>query len=175
MRTQKKKRVHLTNKRKTIKRLFGGNNTVSGGGIFCYMPYNTLDIHNKSNFKIESGVNIKEQMKKLKIFFPDGFYVISILTSPTVGKKMIKSRKIYFRLIQDKIMEFAGAKTNSNDDGWIHCTIEKIHEAFKKAEKMYGGVREEFGLTGMMKDTLKLVEVKNSRKPVYVGKVIFHT
>ena len=143
------------------------------------MPYNTLDTHNKSYFKIESGLNIKDEIKSLKIFFPNGFYVISILTSPTVGKKAIKNTKIYYQLIKDKIIELAidGADKSdeNNDDSWVHCTIDSIHEAFKKAEKMYGGDRQEFGLVGMMSDTKKLVNIKNTKQPVYVGKIIFHT
>lgn len=177
MPTNKKKRKPI--KRKTKRRLVGGKKLTGGGGIFCYMPYNTLDTHNKSYFKIESGSDIKDEIKNLKIFFPTGFYVISILTLPTIGKKFIKNPKLYYQLIKDKIIEFAidGAdKSDDNiDDGWVHCTIDSIHEAFKKAEKMYGGEYQEFGLVGMMSDTRKLVNIKNTKEPVYVGKIIYHT
>jgi hypothetical protein len=155
------------------------NQRISEGGIFCYMPYNTLDTHNKSYFKIESGLNIKEEIEKLKIFFPTGFFVISILTSPIRGKKTIDNHEIYYKMIRDKIIELAingSDKSDGNiDDGWVHCIIDSIHEAFKKAEKMYGGDRQEFGLIGMTNDTKELVNIKNTKEPVYVGKIIFHT
>lgn len=164
------------NKRITKKYKGGGS---SAGGIICYMPYNSLDTHNKSTFKIESASNIKELLKKNKKFFPTGFYVISILKSPTVGALEIKNRTVYYQVIRDKIIEFAvkngGISDSKNDYGWVHCSIDNIHNAFRKAENMYGGVREEFSLSGKLNDSLKLVDVKNTKKPLYVGKVIFHT
>jgi hypothetical protein len=179
MKTHNKRKIsHKLRTRTRKKRITGGNNTKSSGGIFCYMPYNSLDTHNKSTFKIESTTNIREELKNLKKFFPTGFYVISILTAPTVGNKTIKNRKMYYQLIKDNVVEFAvnggGISVNSND-GWVHCTIENIHNAFEKAEKKYGGERQEFGLTGKVNDNMELVDVKNTKKPIYVGKIIFHT
>ena len=180
----KKNEMPPRSKRKTKKlvvedRQLISNQRISGGGIFCYMPYNTLDTHNKSYFKIESGLNIKEEIEKLKIFFPTGFFVISILTSPIRGKKTIGNHEIYYKMIRDKIIELAingSDKSDGNiDDGWVHCIIDSIHEAFKKAEKLYGGDRQEFGLIGMTNDTKELVNIKNTKEPVYVGKIIFHT
>ena len=164
-----------SHKRMTKKRNGGGNS----GGVLCYMPYTSLDTHNKSTFKIESATNIKELLKKNKKFFPTGFYVIAILKSPTVGVSEIKNRKIYFQVIKDKIIEFAlengGISEEKNDYGWVFCSIDDIHNAFRKAETMYGGVREEFNLSGKLNDSLKLVDVKNTKTPLYVGKVVFHT
>lgn len=159
----------------TRKHLIGGNS--KSGGVFCYMPYSSLDMHDKSTFKIESSINIKEQFKKMTKFFPTGFYVIAILKKPTVGNKKIKNRKIYYELIKDKIIELIGGgiSEQSDDGGWVYCTIDNIHDGFKKAEEMYGGEREEFGLTGRIKDSMKLVDIQNTKKPIYVGKVIFHT
>ena len=178
-------------KRTRKKRIVGGNKSTSSGGIFCYMPYNSLDTHNKSTFKIESATNIGEQLKYLKKFFPSGFYVISILKTPSVGSKTIKSRKIYYQLIKENIIEFTindrGVTENSEvgnanhaqhkpiEDGWVYCSIDDIHNAFKKAEKKYGGEFQEFGMTGRVNDTMELLDVKNTKKPVYVGKIIFHT
>ena len=170
---------HKTNKRTRKKRIVGGNISTSSGGIFCYMPYNSLDIHNKSTFKIESATNIREQMKNLKKFFPTGFYVISILTKPSVGSKTIKSRKNYYHLIKDNIIEFAlvddSGIMDDSKDGWVHCSIDDIHNAFKKAETKYGGELQEFSLTGRVNDTTEFLDVKNTKKPEYVGKIIFHT
>jgi hypothetical protein len=85
---------------------------------------------------------------------------------------------MYYQLIKDNVVEFVvnggGISVNSND-GWVHCTIENIHNAFEKAEKKYGGERQEFGLTGKVNDNMELVDVKNTKKPIYVGKIIFHT
>ena len=165
-------------KRTRKKRIVGGNISTSSGGIFCYMPYNSLDTHNKSTFKIESATNIREQLKKLKKFFPTGFYVISILTTPSVGSKTIKSRKIYYQLIKDNIIEFTlndGGVMENSRDGWVYCSIDDIHNAFKKAETKYGGELQEFSLTGKVNDTMELLDVKNTKKPVYVGKIVFHT
>lgn len=168
-------------RRITKKRKCGRNSSEDGGrgGVLCYMPYTSLDAHNKSTFKIESASNIKELLKNNKKFFPTGFYVIAILKSPTVGVSKIKNRKIYYQVIKDKIIEFSlknGGITDQKDDyGWVYCTIDNIHNAFRKAEEMYGGVREEFNISGKLYDSMKIIDVKNTKKPLYVGKVIFHT
>lgn len=165
-------------KRTRKKKIVGGNKRTSSGGIFCYMPYNSLDTHNKSTFKIESATNIREQLKYLKRFFPSGFYVISILTTPSVGSKTIKNRKIYYELIKENIIEFTindGGVTENGVNGWVYCSIDDIHNAFKKTEQKYGGELQEFSLTGRVNDTMNLVDIKNTKKPVYVGKVIYHT
>jgi hypothetical protein len=155
-----------------------GRNSGSGG-VFCYMPYNSLDKQNKSTFKIESGVNILEQIKKLKIFFPKGFFVIAMLKSPKIGIKEIGNNETYYKLVMDKVIEIAidngGISDPTNDNGWVNTTIDIVHNAFRKAEEMYGGECLEYGLTGKVNDTMNLIDVKNTEKPVYVGKVIFHT
>ncbi len=95
---------------------------------------------NKSTFKIESALNIREQLKYLKRFFPSGFYVISILTTPSVGSKTIKNRKVYYELIKENIIEFTindGGVTENSVNGWVYCSIDDIHIAFKKAEKKF--------------------------------------
>lgn len=151
----------------------------SKGGVFCYMPYNSLDKKNKSTFKIESGTNMTEKIKKLKLFFPNGFFVISLLKSPKIGKKEIKNLEIYYKLVMDKIIEIiidnGGISDPTNDNGWVYSTIDVVHNAFKSAEDLYGGERLEFGLTGKVNDTMNLIDIKNTEKPIYVGKVIFHT
>ena len=175
--SNKHKMNKKTSKRTRKKKIVGGKSTNSGG-IFCYMPYNSLDTHNKSTFKIESALNIREQLKYLKKFFPSGFFVISILKTPSVGSKTIKSRKIYYELIKENIIEFTindGGVAENSEDGWVYCSIDDIHKAFKKAEKKYGGEFQEFGMTGKVNDTMELIDVKNTKKPVYVGKIVFHT
>lgn len=169
----------LKSKIKTF-RIYRGNGGNGGnGGVFCYMPYSSLDLQNKSTFKIESGTNITEQIKQLKVFFPQGFFVIAILKSPKLGKKEIKNHKVYYKLVMDKIIEIViengGISDQNNDNGWVNSTIDNIHSAFKSAENMYGGERLEFGLSGKMNDSMNLIDIKNTKNPVYVGKVIFHT
>ncbi len=184
----KTRNKHKVNKRTRKKRIVGGNKSTSSGGIFCYMPYNSLDTHNKSTFKIESATNIGEQLKYLKKFFPSGFYVISILKTPSVGSKTIKNKKIYYQLIKENIIEFTindgGVTENSGggnalhkpiENGWVYCSIDDVHNAFKKAEKKYGGELQEFGMTGRVNDTMEFIDVKNTKKPIYVGKIVFHT
>jgi hypothetical protein len=181
MKTHSKHKMNKKiSKRTRKKKIVGGNKSTSSGGIFCYMPYSSLDTHNKSTFKIESATNIREQLKYLKKFFPSGFYVISILKTPSVGSKTIKSRKIYYQLIKENIIEFTindGGVTENKpiEDGWVYCSIDNIHNAFNKAEKKYGGELQEFGMTGRVNDTMELIDVKNTKNPVYVGKIIFHT
>ena len=168
----------LRHRKKIAKKQMGGD-PLRKGGVFCYMPYSSLDLQNKSTFKIESGTNITEQIKQLKVFFPQGFFVIAILKSPKLGKKEIKNHKVYYKLVMDKIIEIViengGISDQNNDNGWVNSTIDNIHSAFKSAENMYGGERLEFGLSGKMNDSMNLIDIKNTKNPVYVGKVIFHT
>jgi hypothetical protein len=183
IRNRKNKKPNTRKNRvRRIQSLGGGRGVgrnSSSGGVFCYMPYNSLDKQNKSTFKIESGVNILEQIKKLKIFFPQGFFVIAMLKSPKIGIKEIRNNETYYKLIMDKIIEITidngGISDPTNDNGWVNSTIDIIHNAFRTAEEMYGGECLEYGLTGKINDTMNLIDVKNTEKPVYVGKVIFHT
>jgi hypothetical protein len=41
----------------------------------------------------------------LKVFFPQGFFVIAMLKSPKLAKNEIKNSKNYHKLVMDKITE----------------------------------------------------------------------
>ena len=165
-------------KKKYIKKQMGGE-SYNKGGIFCYMPYKSLDTKNKSTFKIDSALDIKKCHEELKTFFPSGFYVTAILLSPNVGINVIQDLGLYYKLIKEHIIDMILANGGKSDKkyegGWVYCSENMIHDAFRKASSKYGGEAEVFGLTGRRTDTFEFVDVRKTKSPEYVGKVVFHT
>ena len=83
-RTTKYSKKGLRHRKKCIKKQMGGE-SLNEGGVFCYMPYKSLDKSNKSTFNIDSALDISKYHEELKKFFPSGFYVIALLLSPRGG------------------------------------------------------------------------------------------
>lgn len=168
----------LRHRKKVAKKQMGGD-SLRKGGVFCYMPYKSLDKSNKSTFKIDSALDISKYHEELKKFFPSGFYVIALLLSPNVGVNAIKNLELYYKLIKDHIIDMIlanGGKSNKDfEGGWVYCSEKMIHSAFREASNEYGGEAKEFGLTGRRTDTFEFVDVKQTENPEYVGKVVFHT
>lgn len=177
-RTTKKSKKGLRDRKKGTKAQKGGK-SLDPGGIFCYMPYKSLDKSNKSTFKIDSALDISKCHEELKKFFPSGFYVIATLSSPNVGINAIQDLELYYKLIKDHIIDMIlanGGKSNKNiEGGWVYCSEKVIHDAFYKASNEYGGEAKEFGLTGRRTDTFEFVDIQKTNNPEYVGKVVFHT
>jgi hypothetical protein len=104
------------------KQISGGNvgKHKGKGGIFCYMPCNSLDKKNKSTFKIESGRNITGQIKKF-LLSPFSNALKSKATNNFLCRYFLKSllglrRDLSMLLSASKISITPGLLTNLHNE-----------------------------------------------------------
>jgi hypothetical protein len=176
---------------------------ITGGGLYCLMPYETLDKKGKAIFKIGLAIDFDKRMDQYHTYFPLGVYYEAFLVNPKV--KNIKTRtmtkletttikyKEIEKFIIDDIVAQKGSQRissttrikhrNEDEEGateWIYTDETTIHEAFLKAEKKYGGKTHLFYLDGLNPETGKLQTINDTAKerakdnPLYTGKIIFH-
>lgn len=191
-RKKQKKTRKMTN-RKSLwnlkKKIRGGkkeSSTVTGtssfnsaGGIYCYMPYDALDKKNKSTFKIDSSMNIKKSYMDLKTFYPDGFFIIASLQTPTKLISKFKKKIDYYHSIKEEMLEYIqrhdGIIDPQHEKGWIYCLEKTIHNAFNMSQMLHEGDLKEFALSGRRADNFELIKIENETNPKFVGNVVFHT
>ncbi|WP_394759023.1 hypothetical protein [Flavobacterium sp.] len=178
------KNTDKSNKQEKIEESFKPlSGDMNGGGIFCYMPFDVLDKQQKQKFKVEFSSDINDQLKKLKTIFPVGFSMIACVTNPKEGK--IKNGlyidyyneiiQFIFLLIQ-KNGGTSPVFSNKRDNGWIYCTIDNIHDAFRIAQIQYGGIFTPFFLEGTSIDDHETIIIENdNKKPQFIGKLVYHT
>lgn len=150
----------------------------SRGGVYCYMPYESLNEDNKSNFKIDLAMDIKLKNEELKKFYPEGFFVIVCLFDPSKESNDLDKTDYYGNIISyilKVILKNGGETQKEYEKGWIYCSESTIHDAFQKSYEVYGGDIEQYSLIGRDETTFKLMDVKKSPNPEFVGKVVFHT
>lgn len=166
----KKKRSGGGNK----KNIFENDNNMKSGGVFCYMPYESLDKSNKSIFKIDVALNLQMKISELKKnVYPEGFYVTSWLLSP---KLLIEGYESIMDFMVEYVIENGGKIQEGYEKGWVYCDEDLIHNAFDEAYKKYGGDLKKFDLSGRGKGTFKVfLEEKHTDDPEFVGRVVFHT
>jgi hypothetical protein len=191
---QKKKIAHtkkkkLTKKKKIkkigeLKKAFFEGSDLEGGGVFCFMPYDFLDKYRMQNFKLQSSSNIHNE--NFKEYYPNGFSMIAWLLSPDKERRKYSVYLDYYTNIINFILltiKQNGGQTpdlvNGNETGWIYCSIEQIHDAFKTAQSIYGGLFTPFDLVGTSIKTgefiSKTVDDNIITKPQFVGKMVYHT
>ena len=154
------------------------------GGVYCFLPYDNLDNHNKAVFKIGMSKNFRKRFEVYHTSYPNGFYYVAILENPrenklieTKGKdkgKELSLRKYYFQVeifIKYKILQKKGHLITSTarikhlndlkrgETEWIYTDVDTIHEAFEEASKKFGGNLHLGNL-----DTLKHVDKRNTYK-----------
>ena len=180
----KKKKTVIQNLVKEYEQIFKNpflskKDSIHGGGVFCYMPYDGLDKSNKSIFKIESSTNIEDSIAQLKKYYPDGFYVNAILLKPQKNKRKGQRFAAYYEVIKDKIIEnlisIGGEVQNEYDRGWVYCFEQSIHDEFNTTAINYGAGIHIYNLSGRNKDSFKMVDTQLVSVPTFTGKVVFHT
>jgi hypothetical protein len=176
---------------------------ISGGGLYCLMPYETLDNKGKAIFKIGLAVNFDKRFEAYHTYFPMGVYYEAFLVNPPVREvktrtmtklttKTSKYLEIEKFIIDDIVAEKGSQRIssttrikNKNEDEegmteWVYTNEITIHEAFLKAEKKFGGKTHLFYLDGLNPETGKLQTINDTSKerakdnPLYTGKIIFH-
>jgi hypothetical protein len=148
------------------------------GGVYCYMPYESLNEDDKSNFKIDSAMDINLKNEELKKFYPEGFFVIACLFDPNKEINNLDQIDYYGNIIShilNIMLKNGGEIQKQYEKGWIYSKESTIHDAFQKSYEVYGGDLEQYSLIGRDENTFKLIDVKKKSNPEFVGKVVFHT
>lgn len=164
---------------------------LSGGGLYCFMPFEKLDKHKKAVFKIglASG-DLSKRTENYHTYYPLGVYMVAFLNQiPTRKylrsmKKDMTAKELYLEIekfIFDAVIKNGGKRLhsttrvkNKNDklEGqteWVYCSENDIHNAFLEAQLKFGGNLNNFYLDGI-NDTAKQSEKHN---PKYKGEIIF--
>ena len=165
---------------------------VKGGGLYCFLPFRNLDKFHKSVFKIGMALKFSNRSEAYHTYYPLGVYYVAFLEEPRIpiktrSKKAIPTRKQYEE-IEDFIMEYLKTekhgyhitsttrvqKKNELGEGqteWIYTDENSIHDAFKEANKKFGGILHTYFLEGINKE----LEKEEENEPNYVGKIVFPT
>lgn len=153
---------------------------IKSNGIYCIMPFERRDKNNKAVFKIGMAIKtINRRMENYHTTFPMGFYYVAILEQPT-KKRSLRDIYTYYREIEQFIFKYItdeGAKritstTRINSGGnteWFYTDEDLIHEAFVKAQNIYGGKIDLSSLDGINKNAKK----NEARKKKYLGEIVF--
>jgi hypothetical protein len=150
---------------------------LDGAGIYCFLPYDSLDLSGSGLFKIMITNDIVNNVKDMKLYYPGGFNVIAAL----LYKDNFNDKEEYFqermKNILKEVMNNKGIINEKHENGWIFTTVDVIHIAFKKESKKRKPKSKLFvyNLTGIDKDTLSGKEIEKKENPLFKGKIVFHT
>lgn len=174
---------------------------ITGGGVYCLMPFDALDNQKKAIFKIGMAIDFNKRMESYHTYFPEGVYYNAFLENPPVrattrGNPKEETKKMKYTKIEKDIVKHIidnGGKLiysstrsknpNEQKEGateWIYTNENTIHQAFSWAQKKYNGKVHLFYLEGVNPDTLKFESIvdkakeKENDKPLYTGKIMFH-
>ena len=142
---------------------------IENSGIYCIMPFSSLDINNKAIFKIgiSTGDNFYNRLERdYHTYFPMGFYYSNFLESPTKKRKN-RTKLVYYREIEkfifDHIENEIKIKSNARinldkQTEWVYCNSNDLKKVFNLAYEKYGGIVHNYSIT---EASLKKYEPKN--------------
>ena len=142
---------------------------IEKSGVYCIMPFSTLDKNNMAIFKIgiSTGDDFYNRLERdYHTYFPMGFYYSNFLQDPTKLRKK-RTNLVYYREvekfifdnIENEIKIKSNARINLNKQTeWIYCNSNDLKKVFLLAKKKYGGTVHNYNID---KDSLKKNEPKN--------------
>jgi hypothetical protein len=151
--------------------------TLDGGGIYCFLPYDSLDLSGSGLFKIMTTNDVVSNFKDMKIYYPGGFNIVAAL----LYKEDFNDKEKYFQErmkgILKEVKKNKGIINKEHENGWIFTTADIIHVAFQKESKKrkQKGKLFLFDLAGIDKDTLSIKKMEKKENPLFEGKIVFHT
>ena len=154
------------------------------GGIYCFLPFDYFDEHNKAIFKI--GITTRALEKRTDsyhTYFPMGVTLIANLENPMKGvkdKTNVDVRRRHYETIENFIMayivEIGGYRIKSTakgkDEGrteWVYTNLDSIIEAFEVAHHKFGGKGEKFEFDDYYNESLR----KKLEDEHFIGKIIY--
>jgi hypothetical protein len=157
---------------------------LKGGGMYCYLPYATLDKKKKAIFKIGIADNFEKRTEQYHTYFPEGVYMLAFLENPRIPIKTrsktettIKSQYLKIEKFIMNYLTVGGAirvysttrirNANEKNEGateWFYTGERLIHEAFIEAEKKFGGNLKIFYLEGWDETNKKFTSINDEYK-----------
>jgi T5orf172 domain len=128
--------------------------SVTGGGVYAYLPFDNLDKDGKSIFKIGMTTNFHKRENNYHTSLPQGVWRAATLQNPTekaysgkteedLAAHYVKIEKKIFKDIRDyggKVLsKNHRRKYNEGETEWIYTNEDNIEKAFNVAEDKYGG------------------------------------
>ena len=174
---------------------------LTGGGLYCFMPFAKLDRHKKAVFKIGLALDLSNRTENYHTYFPNGVYMVAFLNEiPTRKylrsmKKNMTTKELYLEIekfIFNTVVENGGKRLHSTtrvknrneslegQTEWVYCNEKDIHDAFAQAQLKFGGNLNVFYLEGVDPVTNKRTSINDTAKqadkhnPKYKGEIVFY-
>ena len=64
---------------------------LTGGGLYCYMPFERLDKFKKAVFKIGLAIDFNSSTEQYHTLFPTGVCMVAFLQNPPIPRAMLRS------------------------------------------------------------------------------------
>jgi hypothetical protein len=166
---------------------------ISGGGLYCFLPFDNLDKDKKSIFKIGLANDFSHRVEGYHTYFPNGVLMVSFLQNPPVPRmtranpgetKKVTHYAVIEKFILNYISANGGKRIHSttrvrNPDSeskgateWTYIDQHTIHDAFTQAKLKFGGNLHTYNINeNTYKATLKK---EKDKKNTFVGEIIFH-
>ena len=165
---------------------------ITGGGIYCILPYARLDKHKKALFKVGYAVDFRKRMESYLTNYPLGFYYVAFLMNPVANRYVREGRqrthltvKSYYYKIEQFVMKEIiknGGKLFSStarvkhldefkkgETEWFYTDQEALFSAFESANLTYGGIFRKYHLDDINKEANKA----EKKKPNYLAEIIY--
>jgi len=147
---------------------------IKGNGVYCYLPYEKLDIHNKAVMKIGITTDtFAKRVEQYHTYYPLGVILVGFLE--IAPKKVGKNLTNYYKEIESfifKEMNDLGAKqivssTRIKPTEWFYCDEKQVKNAFVSAQKKFGGELHLHHLKNINRDANRLKMRKHYDAEIY--------
>jgi len=152
---------------------------IEGAGVYCFLPYDRLDIKGKAVFKIGMSTNFHKRAGGYHTSLPQGVWLVNFLKNPTRLMGPNKGKlNLYYTVIEREIFQDIvnhGGKAVSMDyrvknqgrTEWVYTDVQTIDDAFERAQHKYGGVDVPVNL----EEELPNAAIK---QPCFIGETYFY-
>ena len=153
-------------------------------GIYCFLPYETVDKEGKAVFKI--GMTTRDfavRIEEYHTYYPLGVYMCLFLTFQGMKPVPKADRKKHHETIERAVFEAVaahhgkrlkfpsrpGRKGNYDKAEWVYASFEQIRDAFDDVRQIYGGTLEAFNLDGLERN----YQTNMQHKHKYEAKIVY--
>ena len=153
-------------------------------GIYCFLPYETLDKDKKAVFKIGmTSRDFADRIEEYHTYYPLGVYMCFFLTFQRVEPMSKSDRRKHYEAIEEAVFDAVsarrgkrlkfpsrpGRKWDYDHSEWVYASYEQIRSAFDNVRQTYGGNLEEFNLDGLERN----YQINMQHKHKYEAKIVY--
>jgi len=164
------------------KKPFLERETISGSGVYCFFPFDSLDKNKKGVFKIGMTGHFDKRIRGYHTYLPQGMYYKCFLRNPSLKKEgmdtysyYVKIEKEIFRKIKElggEVIEMETRKVNNGETEWIYASEKIIEAAFDLAYEKYGGKHTDLEIGDL--SHLNRLKPKLERDKIFKGEIYFY-